>query len=270
MSAGAARDVRRRAGRYRARACRAGSRRRRRARRSAAGARCCSSLACARSRRVDVATAFGMSSRFEPVEELEQPGLERDAVARDDRVVGDVPRAHEVGGRKLGAVAVDDDRLRNPGSCGRPSTAGAPGRTRRRCACAASAHARGASRSVSSMSPSMSKITARRRLAARASSYEASRAAPVARPAQRAHAHAAVRVADRAGERVGGIGRRRARQAAAAGAPSPAPAASARGRCPTTACFTCPAVYSCTGRPPARPRRSRRRAPGRAAASSSG
>ena len=36
---------------------------------------------------------LGNALRLEPVEELEQAGLQRDAFARDDRVVGDVPGA---------------------------------------------------------------------------------------------------------------------------------------------------------------------------------
>ena len=53
--------------------------------------RCARASPARASRRVDVATALGMRCAFEPVEQLEQARLERDAFALDDRVVGDVP-----------------------------------------------------------------------------------------------------------------------------------------------------------------------------------
>jgi hypothetical protein len=51
---------------------------------------------------------------LEPIQKVEKPGLERDAVALDDGVVGDVPRAHEVRGGIVVTVTVDDDGLAVP------------------------------------------------------------------------------------------------------------------------------------------------------------
>ena len=157
--------------------------------------------------------ALGHAHPVEPVEQRDEPRLQRDALARDDRVVRDVPRLHQRVDRIVGAVVRDDQRAAIARSCGRSSTQSPRGRTRRRARSPASVHARAASGSVSSMRPSMSKITrgGRRGDAARASDEPPARGrgSPSAQPAESLRR---VRVRDRAGERVGGVRRRRARQ----------------------------------------------------------
>ena len=85
------------------------------------------------------------------------------------------------------------------------------------------------------------------------------RGGPGSRPGEPAEALPAVRVRDGAGERVGGVGRRRAGKVEQ-------PAHHVR-TCsfaalpwPTTACFTCSAVYSVTGRSASTAARDRRAA----------
>ena len=84
----------RRRGRCRARACPFDLHRRRSMRAKRGRSAVCASCACARSRRVDVATARGNAFRSSQSSSVEQARLERDAFALDDGVVGDMPRAH--------------------------------------------------------------------------------------------------------------------------------------------------------------------------------
>ena len=101
--------------------------------------------------------------------------------------------------------------------------------------------------SVSSIRPSMSKITARGRRSSAASSSSREQAAAARRgsPARAAAPtpRRRVRVADRAGERVGRIGRGAPGSVSRRRTISCTCGFSAR-PWPTTACLTCPAVYS--------------------------
>ena len=144
------------------------------------------SFECARSRRVDVATARDDPAHLQPGDQLEHAGLEREAVALDDRVVGRVPARQDRLDRITGAVRGAQQRRSNRGSCGRSCRCAIVASNVTPTAAAASSHARAASGSVSSISPSMSKITAcgRRSSAGMANAAASARRASGSRPAR--------------------------------------------------------------------------------------
>ena len=209
-----------------------------------------SSLARARSRRVDVATARGMPRASSQSRSSTSPGLTAMPSAGDDRVVGGrATRCISCVDRIVGAVPLADQRDAIARSCGRSSARHQRrGRTRRRARAPRSPSAqRRAARCRASGRPCR-RCTGARRRSARASK-DAAAAHAVAAAAQAADARAAVRVADRAGERVGRVGGGRAPAARAGACTISCTCSFAALPWPTTACLTCSAVYSLTGKP---------------------